>query len=194
MTRGKIVIVALGFCFLFVMPPGCTENHDAAQEGDIVKVKSFPLPSLSEASAIRIDREWSGLGTPWKVIYAIGRNSDNFSVHANFIVKYYTNCPYITTEKRKFPLKMVADFLQRLSEAPFHEGEYKPYFDHTDDFPSIKIEIELQKEQVTFFTESQGPQPTPWGLIFKGKSYVVSSPIPAEALDKRKRSINRIFT
>jgi hypothetical protein len=49
--------------------------------------------------------------------------------------------------------------------------------------PSLSIGLTLPGgESVRFFSQSQGADNVPWGLDYKGKTYIVDSIRPAEAL------------
>ena len=63
-------------------------------------------------------------------------------------------------------------------------GEYQPNFEHTDDYPEISIRLVYGKAQtIEFYTTSQGDENIPWEVTYNGKSYVVNSGEPAQALE-----------
>jgi hypothetical protein len=53
--------------------------------------------------------------------------------------------------------------------------------DHTDDFPSVSIELALPDVTVVMLTESQGPDHVPWALTIKKETFVIAGRTPTRA-------------
>jgi hypothetical protein len=142
------------------------------------------LPDLNQVQTIRIRDEWNGLSpiAPLGATYDLERAGDQFNGTANFAVGGRSNNPLQATEAVELPQEAVQTFLQTLASAPLTEGAYQPHITHTDDYPSIYIELELETGTVAYFTQSQGEAHVPWGAEFNGKSYVINSDAPAKAL------------
>jgi hypothetical protein len=81
------------------------------------------------------------------------------------------------------PLDRLKTFLATISELEIRSGPYKPTFTHTDDYPSITIEVAGEWGRVTFFSSSQGERHTPWAVKSQGADFVLTSDSPQKALD-----------
>jgi hypothetical protein len=70
-----------------------------------------------------------------------------------------------------------ADSLLRvLSEAPLRESaSYRPTFTHTDDYPTITIDVMVGDVATRFHTRSQGAAHAPWWVTAGGRTYVTGS-------------------
>lgn len=77
----------------------------------------------------------------------------------------------------------LAPILARLGTVPVTEGEYVPRIEHTDDYPSLTIEVVTPAGTASFSSRSQGRFADPWQLTVGDHSGVVASTIPGEALD-----------
>src|SRR5262249_13713726 len=147
--------------------------------------ESSILARLSDAHRIHIENDWTGLSpfAPLTAHYTLERKSDGFRGGATFSAGGYSGTANKAVEDIAVPLDKAQLFLQMLSKCPMKSGDYEPKIEHTDDYPSIKLEIELEKETVTFFTKSQGEGNIPWGVTIRGTTYVVESDIPATAVE-----------
>ncbi|HEY0070985.1 MAG TPA: hypothetical protein VGE04_13545 [Chloroflexia bacterium] len=145
-------------------------------------------PKLADATTILIQDDWSGLSpvAPLQALYSLERGADGFSGRADFSAGGYRADPITATETIAIPADVAQKFLEMLADPalPMKEGTYEPRIDHTDDYPSLGILVELPGgEQVAFGSGSQGEGHVPWGLTYKGKTYIVDSALPSEALD-----------
>jgi hypothetical protein len=134
-----------------------------------------------------IQNDWAGLSpdAPIEAHYTLERGADGFSGEGSFSLGGYSGNPVSAREAITVPADVAQKFLQMLEEPnlPMKEGTYEPRIDHTDDYPSLGIQIELPGgEQVAFFSGSQGVDNVPWGLSYEGKTYIVDSALPAKAL------------
>jgi len=80
------------------------------------------------------------------------------------------------------PLDAFQRFLETLLQAPVKEGIYRPSVPRTGGSPKTRVELNLETETVTFFTESLADGGIPWGATFGGRTYVIESDIPSKAL------------
>ncbi len=142
------------------------------------------LARLPQAQSIRIQNDWTGLSpaAPLEAHYTLQRTAAGFSGKASFAAGGYGGHPRRALREIEIPSEAAHTFLQMLSEAPIRAGRYEPTITHTDDYPSIRIELETETERVVFFSESQGAGHVPWGVTLKGKTYVSRSDVPARAL------------
>jgi len=135
------------------------------------------LKELAKARTIRLEDDWGGLGPSRRVHYELHPGADQFTGEATFSVSGLTK-----TESVQIPLSAAKSFFQILGEAPLEDREYVPRISHTDDYPSLQIELDLGNETVTFFTQSQGERHVPWAVKINQKTYVIDSDAPARAL------------
>ena len=156
---------------------------------------SFPGGPLTQAHSIRIQDNYEGFSpiSPVKAHYILKRsqNQKQFTGKASFDVGGRS---FPESRRREasvdltIPFEAVQTFLRMLDSSPLKEGNYVPPINQGDDYPSfsIKIELELKTGTVVFFTQSQGDDHVPWGVVFKRKEYVINSDIPTKALDQLK--------
>jgi fermentation-respiration switch protein FrsA (DUF1100 family) len=139
------------------------------------------LPDLTTAIAIRIQDDWNGLSpnAPITARYALMLVGGVFSGSADFSV---AGGAKTASTDAVLPPEVAEEFLKTLAGSPVKVGDYVPLIEHTDDYPSLSIEIDLGTEKVLFFSQSQGADRTPWGVTFGGETYVVDSDAPARAL------------
>jgi hypothetical protein len=136
------------------------------------------LKALAAARAVRIEVGWGGLGPGRSEHYELHADANQLAGEATFSVRGRTK-----TESIRIPLSAAQTFFRILGEATLEEREYVPRIMHTDDYPSISVELDLGNETVTFFTQSQGESHVPWALKIKQKTYVIDSDVPARALE-----------
>ena len=80
------------------------------------------------------------------------------------------------------PLDVIQRFLEMLLQSPVKEGIYRPSVPRTGGSRKTRVELDLETETVTFFTESLADGGIPWGATFGGRTYVIESDIPSKAL------------
>ncbi len=164
-----LFLIACGLCFA-----GCT---------------GIPLdskvPDLLQADSIQIKNSWAGLALVTKQHHSLQRDDKAFRGKAQFsVARRNSEQPRQAIEDIEIPLDVAQSFLKTLASLPLKEGKYEPKIEHTDDHPSISIELNVKGETVVIFTESQGKDHIPWGVTFKGKTFVAASDIPARALNQ----------
>ncbi len=144
-----------------------------------------PLPDFSEAYSITIVDNWDGLSmtAPLDGFYAIESSRDHFEGAALFTVAGNFSDEKQSTAILNIPVDTIRSFLDQLAKSHPEMGEYQPNFEHTDDYPEISIRLVYGKAQtIEFYTTSQGDENIPWEVTYNGKSYVINSGEPAQAL------------
>jgi ankyrin repeat protein len=121
------------------------------------------LDPLKRAERVEIRDSWAGLGRPHSSHYVLRRVADRIEGAA------------------AVPVRVFENFIQVLLTTPFVPGQYEPALMHTDDYPSISIEIHAGTETVTFSTQSQGAGHIPWAVRVRGETFVAHSDAPARA-------------
>ena len=152
-----------------------------------MEVTTLPVPSpettlarLKEAKSITIEDTWGGLGIPHKAYYQLEQQNDRFVGKGSFLAGWTPPTPVIVDIS--IPGEIAKDFLETLADSPAVYGVYEPRVEHTDDYPSLKIELTLPDQTVRFYSLSQGEDHVPWGLDIQGNTYVIDSDEPAKAL------------
>ncbi len=145
------------------------------------------LPDFTGADSVMILETWFGLSpvAPLKSFYSIEKDAweHRFTGAALFSVGRDYHVDKQTAAVMAVPMKTVEAFLRKLAQARPTEGEYEPFISHTDDYPEIVIRVGYGGgKTIMFFTRSQGTKHVPWLVSYDGKSYVVKSAHPAQAL------------
>jgi hypothetical protein len=143
------------------------------------------LPDMSDARAIRIQNDWRGIPgiPPVRAHYALQRSGTEFRGDADYLAAGRSGQALKNTQAIVIPLDRIEGFLGALSKSTLRPGPYRPATPHTDDYPSVRIEIELRQEAIVFFSTSQGNRHVPWAVTFRGEIYVINPDAPAKALD-----------
>lgn len=89
------------------------------------------------------------------------------------------------------PARAMRKFFRLIATARLEPGEYDPHWDHTDDFPSIEILLDLPGEKIVFSTKSQGADYAPWKCDLRGETYIINSGVPMKALDALRLYLRR---
>jgi len=149
------------------------------------------LPDLIDARAFRIEDAWQGYSavTPRSAIFVLALTGRRFDSSADFSVtcndRYGSRIFRRTLPLHVRPIRFQL-FLYELSQTALKPGPYAPFVGHTDDFPSITIEVETGQGKVTFFTRSQGRHHVPWAVRLGGHIYVLTTDSPMQAYDDLK--------
>ena len=152
-----------------------------------MEITTLPIPSpettlarLKEALAVTIEDSWVGLGNPHKARYELERQGSGLIGKARFEAGWSEGPT--ATANITVPVEATLDFLDTLAQSPAVYGHYEPRIKHTDDYPSLSIEVRLPDQTVRFYSESQGETHVPWGVDVKGDTFVINSDEPARAL------------
>lgn len=152
---------------------------------------STTFPDLSTAYSITIIDNWSGLNpvAPINSLYILENpegfiDNENFQGSALFSVGGYWSNAHKETASINVPKDIIQSFLQKLSQISPENGEYEPLAEWTDDYPEITIRVLYgNAETIEFYTSSQGEEHIPWKVTYDGKSYIVNSGVPMQALE-----------
>lgn len=145
--------------------------------GSRVSLEPPDLGFLSGANRIRICDDWIGLGVGRRAHYDLKRVGTDFIGEAIFQAGQRETTAAVT-----IPSVAAKSFLTLLSGSALVEGKYQPEMTHTDDYPSVGIELDVGKEIVLFYSESQGEEHVPWGVAIRDEFYTIPSNTVARAL------------
>lgn len=140
-----------------------------------------PLPSIQGARSIRIEEHWMGLSpaSPRSSVYFFSRDGERVRGWAMFRVRSHGE----NIADIQLPIEVFDKFLRTLGDSRFVPRPYKPKITHTDDYPSIRVEIAGEHNIIVFFTGSQGERHVPWGVDIDGAEYLLRSDSPQKAID-----------
>lgn len=134
------------------------------------------LPLRATRALVVVDA-WEGYSavSPTRATYSLSRSADGsftgtvqISVGAGLIHRDTSFAVHL-------PRSAVDSLLQVLSDVPLREGRYRPTFTHTDDYPSITVDLTAGDSVVRFHTTSQGAAHVPWRVSAGGRTYVSES-------------------
>ncbi len=142
------------------------------------------LGQFSDADKIAIADNWNGYSSRAPLItnYSLTRSIEGFIGSARFSAGGHRGQAHTANESIIIPKAVAQSFLSELSKTTPKPGKYTPDISHTDDYPSLSIEVELGKQSVRFYSQSQGFDNVPWGADIMGKSYTISTGQPGQAL------------
>lgn len=174
----SFVLITCGLCAV-----SCSSNSSL----------NTTMPDLSQTDSIQINNGWSGLSPVAPIIthYSLQRYEQGFKGEARFSVAGYSKQPRQASAEIEIPLNPAQSFLKTLATVSLKEGKYEPKIEHTDDYPAISFELKTGTDTVLIFTKSQGEGHVPWGVTFKGKTFVVDSDVPARALKELEPYLKR---
>jgi len=149
----------------------------------------FPdLARLPDTTALEITVAWSGYSpdSPVSGEYRLELHDDAFEGTGRFKVSWASSL-------RKFtiPRDNVQALLAAARDVELVEKDYKPYRTHTDDYPYVGIKIHAGQELLVIETKSQRRRPesgdyidrTPWGITYRGRTFVVTATDLDKALE-----------
>jgi hypothetical protein len=142
------------------------------------------LARIPSARSVKIRDDWAGLSPAAPILahYLLDRTADGLAGTAEFAVGESRGAPITTTVTIGIPEDVVKDFLAKVAAAPLKEGTYTPKIEHTDDYPNISVTIDVSGDVLSFYTQSQGMDHTPWAATINNKEYVIETAEIAEAL------------
>jgi hypothetical protein len=183
---------------LLLFLAGCT--HPAGNSTQLQALTSPPnLIKVMQAQTVEIQNDWNGYSdiTPILRHAKLRLEQQKLVGNAYIAVGGYGagGIRQQQTTKVKIPATVTTKFLTALSKTPFKTGVYRPKIDHTDDYPSVKIKIKIDRQEIIFRSESQGTDRIPWKVTVKEnnttKEYISNSPLPAQALRMLSPMIDR---
>ena len=147
---------------------------------------AIEVPPIDSSAilTITIADYWTGLSplAPIEADFRLQPTTDYFSGMAEFSVAGYTDA-MTRSVPISVPLAVIEELLALLESTPLEVGEYRPVFNHTDDFPSIVISVEGGAGDLGFASQSQGSRHIPWRVVVGQDHYVTYADTPAQALD-----------
>ncbi|HYR06353.1 MAG TPA: hypothetical protein VEQ60_01215 [Longimicrobium sp.] len=138
---------------------------------------SATLP-LRDARALVFVDAWHGFSaiSPTQTTYSLQRSADGSFAGTVQITVGAGLLRRDTSLAVHLPRSAVDSLLQVLSDAPLQESfSYQPTFTHTDDYPTITVDLTVGDSVVRFHTTSQGEAHVPWQVSAGGRTYVSGS-------------------
>jgi hypothetical protein len=142
----------------------------------------FPeLADLPESTGVAIGIDWMGLSplSPMTADYILELHGDQFEGLGIFKVAD------AAAVKRAVavPRDVVRGFLTAAGKVELVEAEYRAHIEHTDDYPSVDVEVPTKQGLLRIGSRSQQRQPksgdyldrTPWQIAYGGRSFVVTA-------------------
>ncbi len=148
------------------------------------------LAIVKQATTVEIHNDWNGYSdiTPILRHYKLRRKQQELVGNAHVAIGGYgaAGVHQQKTTRVKIPSVATTKFFAILAKTPLQVGTYKPIIARTDDYPNIKIQVQIDRQQTIFSSESQGVGNAPWRVTLKEgnitKEYISNSTVPAEAL------------
>jgi uncharacterized protein YcfL len=174
---------------LLLLCVGCTHTEVNSKQSQALTSKPN-LTTVLQAQTVEIQNDWNGYSdiTPILRHSKLRLEQQKLVGNAYIAVGGYGagGIHQQQTTKVKISAAVTTKFLATLSKTPLETGTYKPQIDRTDDYPSVKIQIKIDKQEITLRSESQGVDRIPWKVTVKEnnttKEYITNSPFPAQAL------------
>jgi hypothetical protein len=142
----------------------------------------FPeLADMPETTGVAIGVGWMGLSplSPMTAGYFLDLHGDQFEGPGFFQV---AKAP---SEKRAIavPRDVVRAFLTAANKVRLVEGGYQAHIEHTDDYPSLDVQVSIKQELLRIGSQSQQRQPksgnyldrTPWYVDYRKRTFVVTA-------------------
>ncbi|MFM2302963.1 MAG: hypothetical protein RLZZ135_366 [Cyanobacteriota bacterium] len=148
------------------------------------------LATVTRGQTIEIYNDWNGYSdiTPVLRHYKLQRQQQQFVGNAYVAIGGYGagGIHQQKTTAVKIPTAVTSKFLDTLAKTPIQVGTYKPARLRTDDYPHVKIQVQIDRQQTTFNSKSQGVGYAPWQITIRQgnitKQYISNSTVPAQAL------------
>jgi hypothetical protein len=161
-----------------------------------------PLPNLTtviQADRVEIHNDWNGYSdiTPVLRHYKLRLEKQKLVGNAHIAVGGYgaAGIHQQKTTKIAIPAAASAKFLATLAKTPLQMGTYQPQLDRGDDYPSIVIQLQIDRQQVTFSSQSQSVNNVPWKVTItkndRTVEYISNSAFPAQALKSLDPYLNK---
>jgi hypothetical protein len=169
MSRRIVLVASAWIC------AGASGDHEA----------ELALSHLRDARIVRIEEGWMGLSpiAPTVAVYTFVREANRVRGWARLLVAAGPGQRGSTVTGLSVPPDVFEAFLSRLSTADLSPGSYEPTITHTDDYPSLTIEVAGDRDVAIFHSQSQGEGHVPWRFEFGDRQFVVDSDVPRRALD-----------
>jgi hypothetical protein len=140
---------------------------------------------LRDTRALVVVHEWTGYSpiAPIHATYSLARAVDGAFTGTAQIHVGAGPIRRDTSFAVHLPRSAVDSLLEALSQAPVQEGRYRPTFTHTDDYPTITVDLTVGDSVIRFRTTSQGAAHVPWSVSAGGRRYVSASEVIWLSLD-----------
>ncbi len=175
---------------LLISCSSCTHLPIAGSAHSQTLTQPPSLNAVMQANTVEIHHDWNGYSdiTPVLRHYKLRREPQQFVGNAYVAVGGYgaAGIHQQQTTKVAIPAAIATKFLTTLAKTPLRVGRYQPKLDRRDDYPSIKIQLQIDRQQVTFSSQSQANNYIPWKITIsqdnRTQEYISNSPLPAQAL------------
>jgi hypothetical protein len=145
---------------------------------------------VSQGETVEIQNDWNGYSdiTPILRHYKLRSQNRELVGNAHMAVGGYgaAGIHQQATTKVKIPAAIASQFLSTLAKTPLKSGNYKPLIKHTDDYPSVTIQVKVKRQLVTFSSQSQGVSRAPWKVSIRSgqthMDYISNTDFPTQAL------------
>ena len=176
--------------FLLLLLCGSCTHVQIERAAQSQPLAAPPLKMVMRSQAVEIQNDWNGYSdiTPILRHYKLRLEQKELVGNAHIAVGGYgaAGIHQQRTTKVKIPAAVTAKFLDTLAKTPIQVGIYKPQIERTDDYPSIKIQVKIDRQQVTFSSQSQSSNYIPWKVTVKQDNttteYISNSALPTQAL------------
>lgn len=157
------------------------------------------LMTVMQTETVEIHNDWNGYSdiTPILRHYKLRIKQQKLVGHAHVAVGGYgaAGVHQQQTTSVTIPAAVTTKFLAALAKTPLQVGIYQPKIERTEDYPSIKIKLESDRQQVIFSSQSQASNYVPWKVTVtqanKTTEYTSDSALPAQALQILNPYIDR---
>jgi hypothetical protein len=142
--------------------------------------KLFPQTvDVPETTGLVIGIGWMGLSplSPMNAGYLLELHGDQFEGQGTFQV---AKAP-IVKRAVAIPRDLVRAFLTATSKVALVEAEYRAHIEHTDDYPSLEVDVGTKQGLLRIGTQSQQrPKSdyvdrTPWRVDYRDRTFVVTA-------------------
>lgn len=151
--------------------------------------RDIPISASLDTSAVQsivVDDSWMGLSLVAPIVarYELHRADMGFVGQAKFSVgaELPNKPPSKATEQLAVPQDVISRFLDQIATTPVTGGKYEPKFTHTDDYPSVNIELRTDTGFVALYSASQSKDFSPWKITNDKTECISQSGTPATAL------------
>lgn len=175
--------------WLLILCSSCTSSEiDRVQSQPVSKLPA--LDTVIQAQKVEIFNDWNGYSdiTPILRHYKLRRERQELIGNSHVAVGGYgaAGVHQQQTKKVKIPAAQTAKFLEILAKTPLEVGNYRPRLERSDDYPSVKIQIESDRQQIIFSSQSQSIDRSPWKVTIDRNNtkteYISNSALPTQAL------------
>ncbi|WP_310488242.1 hypothetical protein [Chamaesiphon sp. VAR_69_metabat_338] len=180
----------LSFLLVLVLAGSCDrlplESAAQSQPADTPP----PLAAVRQAETVEIYNDWNGYSdiTPILRHSKLRLDRQKLVGNSHIAVGGYgaAGIHQQKTTKVQIPTAVTAQFLATLAKTPLQVGTYQPRLDSSDNYPSIQIRVTIDRQQITFSSQSQADNYVPWKVTLQQHhrvtEYISNSAFPAQAL------------